>query len=154
MENTDQNYDSFLESLGKMNTLFSDQMDATRLDLYWELLAPRVELEEWHYACYQAMLREGFHKVPLPDALLGYVREYREAEATTRHQARQALEAADAAQRFARQLAYEEEVRLKRLEEDAQRTAAAKANGEHWPQTIRGFGRIEPLYEPKPEEAL
>ena len=77
MKDTTEHYAAFLSELARMADFFSDALSAERLDLYWELVAPRVSLAEWSYACKQAMLRESFHKVPLPDVLLSYVKEQR-----------------------------------------------------------------------------
>ena len=66
----------FFRTLSSMGLLFSDEMTKPRQKLYWDLMQD-VTIEEWLYACEQAMRRETFHKVPLPAHLLDYVREYR-----------------------------------------------------------------------------
>ena len=80
MKDTDQNYAAFLKGLSAMSEYFSDVLSEGRQELYWEHLYPRISLEEWEYACYQAMDRETFHKVPLIEPLMEYVREYRTAQ--------------------------------------------------------------------------
>jgi hypothetical protein len=78
MEMTDDNADLFCHSLVKMMVIFCDQMDHDRVAMYWQTLGPLLELDEWVYACRQAMLRETFYKVPLPGQLMDYVRELRQ----------------------------------------------------------------------------
>lgn len=56
-------------------------MHEVRQRAYWQLFADRITIDEWTYACEQAMIRETFHKVPLPAQLLDYVREYRQQQA-------------------------------------------------------------------------
>jgi hypothetical protein len=70
----------FLQGLLSMGTMFSDDVTKPRQKLYWLAFRDTVVIEEWEYACMQAMQRETFHKVPLPAALMHYVREYRHKE--------------------------------------------------------------------------
>lgn len=60
-----------------MGVLFCDELAKPRQKLYWDLLRDRMTIEEWEYACEQAMSREAFHKTPLPSVLLDYARELR-----------------------------------------------------------------------------
>src|SRR5437870_1731259 len=80
MDNTDQNYEAFLQGLMKLADYFCDAMTPSRMQSYWELLAWQVSLEEWDYACYQAMLQETFYKVPLVSVLLDYARNFRKEQ--------------------------------------------------------------------------
>jgi hypothetical protein len=61
-----------------MALIFCDDVSRERQMLYWRVLHEQVSIDEWEYACQQAMRRETFHKVPLPGQLLDYVREYRQ----------------------------------------------------------------------------
>lgn len=80
MQNSDPCYESFTKGLKMMSEYFSDTLSEGRIALYWQLLGPDISLEEWEYACRQAMLKETFHKVPLASHLMEYVREYRRAQ--------------------------------------------------------------------------
>jgi hypothetical protein len=82
MQDTDQQ--GFLIALNTMGEFFSDELSELRQHTYWGILRERCTLEEWHYACTQAMAGETFNKVPLPKVLLGYVQEHREAHRTQR----------------------------------------------------------------------
>ena len=75
MDSTDSR--PFFEALNTMGELFSDALSELRQRTYWELCRDKITIEEWRYACTQAMARETFHKVPLPAQLMDYVREYR-----------------------------------------------------------------------------
>lgn len=77
---TEQDSLRFFHALSAMALLFCDEMTKPRQHLYWEMLRDSLSIDEWEYACGQAMARETFHKVPLPAALMDYVREYRQAE--------------------------------------------------------------------------
>jgi hypothetical protein len=77
MQDTEANFSDFLTELTKMGELFCDTLSKERQVQYWLLLAHRMTLDEWRYACWQAMSRETFHKVPVPAALWEYVLEYR-----------------------------------------------------------------------------
>jgi len=70
----------FFQALTNMAVMFSDEMSKERLRQYWQLFEDKVSIEEWEYAAEQAMLRETFHKVPLPAQLMDYVREYRQKQ--------------------------------------------------------------------------
>jgi hypothetical protein len=85
VEDNDQNYKSFLLGLAKMSECFCDAMSEARQDLYWEVLAPDITMDEWDYACHAAMARETFHKVPLPAILFGFVHEYRKEVRRRQH---------------------------------------------------------------------
>lgn len=80
MQDTDQNYQAFLKGLALMSEYFSDSLTQGRQEMYWQTLQPKVTLDEWEYACLQAIERETFHKVPLVAVLMNYVREYRRAQ--------------------------------------------------------------------------
>ena len=71
----------FFQALTAMAEIFQDEMTELRQKLYWQLFADRNTIDEWEYACEQAMVRETFHKVPLPAQLLDYIREYRQEQA-------------------------------------------------------------------------
>ena len=72
---------NFFQSLNNMIEIFQDDMTELRQKLYWQLFADRHTIDEWEYACQQAMIRETFHKVPLPAQLMDYIREYRQEQA-------------------------------------------------------------------------
>src|SRR5262245_26632136 len=78
METTD--VERFFQALTAMALMFSDEMGKDRMRQYWLLLQDKCTIEEWAYAAEQAMLRETFHKVPLPAQLMDYVREYRQTQ--------------------------------------------------------------------------
>mgnify|MGYP001558054444 CR=1 FL=1 len=80
MQDTDRNYQAFLKELAKMSEFFCDMLSEGRQQLYWERMYTQVTMDEWVYACGQAIDRETFHKVPLPAALLVYVEEYRQEQ--------------------------------------------------------------------------
>lgn len=71
---------TFLIALNTTGEFFSDELSELRQQSYWSLFHDRCTLEEWQYACTQAMAREIFHKMPLPAVLLDYVRELRQAK--------------------------------------------------------------------------
>ena len=73
----------FFKALNILAAVFSDEMTEIRQRTYWQLFCDKITIEEWEYACTQAMTREIFHKVPLPAQLLDYVREYRSAKRAT-----------------------------------------------------------------------
>lgn len=68
---------AFLDGLVKMAVLFDEELSELRQRLYWEVLRDEVTIDEWCQACWHAMRRETFHKVPLPATLIEYAREYR-----------------------------------------------------------------------------
>lgn len=72
-----QDIDRFFALLNAMGVMFSDELSKPRQMLYWELLQHKITMQEWEYACEQAMDRETFHKVPLPAQLMTYVEEHR-----------------------------------------------------------------------------
>jgi hypothetical protein len=76
----------FFQALAAMGLNFSDELTKPRQTLYWQVFAPKLTIDEWEYACFQAIERENFHKVPLPAVLLDYVREYRRAQRDARGQ--------------------------------------------------------------------
>ena len=78
-----QNQLRFFQALNTMGEFFGDELSELRQRMYWEICRDRLVIEEWEYACLQAMARETFHKVPLPAQLLDYVREYRSAKHAT-----------------------------------------------------------------------
>lgn len=82
----------FFKSLAEMALIFSDELSKERQKLYWALLCDQITIEEWEYACQQAMGRETFHKVPLPAQLMDYVQEYREARRDEAHRQRRMRE--------------------------------------------------------------
>lgn len=67
----------FLACLNSMAELCRDEMSELRQTTYWELLSPLLSIEEWEYACKQAMLSETFHSVPMPATLVVYGKELR-----------------------------------------------------------------------------
>jgi len=67
-----------------MATLFRDEVGPEVQRLYWELFQPSSTLDEWAYACEEAMRRETFHKLPLPARLWAYIDEYRQRQARER----------------------------------------------------------------------
>lgn len=67
----------FFVALSSMAEFLGDELAESRQRLYWDLMAPLASIEEWEYACHQALLRQEFHKVPLPAVMLDFVREYR-----------------------------------------------------------------------------
>jgi ribosomal 50S subunit-associated protein YjgA (DUF615 family) len=77
----------FFHALAAMGLLFSDELTKPRQQLYWEILQDHVTIDEWEYACAEAMGRETFHKIPVPGQLLEYVKEYRRAQREIRLQA-------------------------------------------------------------------
>ena len=79
--------DQFFHSLAEMSEFFCDELSEIRQRCYWHIMRERTTLEEWQYACMQAMARETFHKVPLPAQLMEYVREYRQGTRELRHRA-------------------------------------------------------------------
>ena len=79
-----QNQLRFFQILNTMGEFFGDELSELRQRMYWEICRARLVIEEWEYACLQAMARETFYKVPLPAHLLEYVQEYR---ATQREEA-------------------------------------------------------------------
>lgn len=86
MQDSDHCSHSFLKGLKMMSEYFCDTLSEGRIAMYWQLLGPQIALDEWEYACRQAMLRETFHKVPLVSVLLEYVQEYRTAQREARKQ--------------------------------------------------------------------
>ncbi len=76
----------FFKALGEMGLMFSDELTKPRQRLYWEVFRDTCTIDEWEYATHEAMLRETFHKVPLPAALLDYVKECRRKEREQRLQ--------------------------------------------------------------------
>ena len=70
----------FLKSLADMGILFADELTKERQRIYWRTLNDTMTIDEWQYACEQAMARSDFHKVPLPAALIAYAMERRRAE--------------------------------------------------------------------------
>jgi hypothetical protein len=69
----------FFEALTTMSEFFADELSKVRQRTYWQHFEA-CTIEEWEYACDQAMQRETFHKVPLTASLMPYVKEYREAQ--------------------------------------------------------------------------
>jgi hypothetical protein len=67
----------FFKALAEMGLMFGDELTKPRQLLYWELFRDKITIEEWEFATSQAMTKETFHKVPLPAALMEYVREHR-----------------------------------------------------------------------------
>lgn len=78
-----QQQDRFFQGLLAMSELFTDPLTTMRQKLYWHLLSDKLAIEEWEYACHKAMQAETFYKVPLPAALMEYVREYRASQKQT-----------------------------------------------------------------------
>lgn len=78
---TRQDSPRFFNALNALVELFSDQLSKAKQSIYWDIISPRLTIEEWEYACMQAMTRETFHKVPMPAALISYAMEHREAVA-------------------------------------------------------------------------
>lgn len=70
---------TFFELLTEMSEYFSDELSEVRQRTYWRHFAA-CTIDEWAYACDQAMRQETFHKVPLTAALMEYVTEYREEQ--------------------------------------------------------------------------
>jgi hypothetical protein len=60
-----------------MSVFFKDPMMEERQLLYWKAMRDRCSINEWVYACDQAMERETFHTVPLPAVMMPYCLEYR-----------------------------------------------------------------------------
>ncbi len=81
---TPQDQLRFYQALAAMGVYFSDELTKPRQKLYWDLLHEHLTIDEWEYACHQAMLEENFHKVPLVATLKGYVQTYRAAHRTQR----------------------------------------------------------------------
>lgn len=71
-----------------MSAFFCDELSELRISTYWRLLSQKCTIQEWEYACTQAMLREEFHKIPLPAALLDYIREYRSSRRSRQREER------------------------------------------------------------------
>lgn len=67
----------FLRLLADLGILFADEVTKDRQELYWRTLHGRITIDEWEYACNEAMIRQDFHKVPMPKVLLEYAMEYR-----------------------------------------------------------------------------
>lgn len=76
----DQDLPRFLATLNEMAALFCDPMADIRQRLYWQFFQDIATIEEWQYACHQAMTGETFYKVPLPAVLMDYIRQYRSHE--------------------------------------------------------------------------
>lgn len=74
---TQAQYPMFLTALETLAELCADSLTEIRQQAYWELMRDRVTLEEWRYACVQAMEREVQHQVPMPAILLEYALECR-----------------------------------------------------------------------------
>lgn len=74
---TPEQYPMFLTALETLAELCRDPLSELRLKTYWELMRDRVTLEEWRYACVQAMEREIQPRVPMPAILLEYALECR-----------------------------------------------------------------------------
>ena len=72
-----QDVERFYSALEALATMFSDEMTKERRELYWMALREDISIQEWEYACTQAIKRETFHNVPLPARLMEYAREYR-----------------------------------------------------------------------------
>lgn len=67
----------FFQSLVNMAIMFTDELSRQRQMLYWDEMHETVSIEEWEYACDEALRRHNFHKLPLPEQLRGYALEYR-----------------------------------------------------------------------------
>ena len=116
----------FFHALASLGVMFSDELTQPRQKLYWELLCHEITIDEWEYACQQAMVRETFHKVPLPAQLMDYIREYRQEQARKRHSIaetqRLALEASpEWKAEQARKKAVQREQERQRAEQEHQR---------------------------------
>jgi hypothetical protein len=73
----DSDFPLFLAALNELSVLCCDELTQVRQRLYWQFLRDNMCLEEWQYACEQVMLREIYHKVPMPAVLIEYAREFR-----------------------------------------------------------------------------
>lgn len=119
----------FFSALNLMAEMFSDEMSELKQRGYWQIMQDRLTIEEWEYACTQAITRETFHKVPLPAVLLDYAREQRKIVTAAKEKqqlieaqaARLALEATPAWQaREAERQAREKERRVAEAERQSQ----------------------------------
>lgn len=81
MEDTPSNYAAFLLDLAQMAEYFGETLSDARQQLYYEGLASKLTLEEWHGACQRAIRYETVHKVPLIATLLEYAKEVRQQQA-------------------------------------------------------------------------
>jgi hypothetical protein len=142
--------DRFFQALSAMGVMFSDELSKQRLLLYWETFREEVTIEEWEYTCVQAMRRETFHKVPLPAALMDYVREYRQMQA--RHEREVARQIAEA-ERLALEASPEWQAeQVERREAALRQRAEAEARQQEYqdwlaeqPREIRiALGQINP----------
>lgn len=77
---TKEDIPRFLKSFVDMGILFADELTKERQRIYWRTLNDIMTIDEWEYACHEAMARNDFHKVPLPASLIAYAMEYRRAE--------------------------------------------------------------------------
>lgn len=92
----------FFQALNALSEVFCDEMSEIRQETYWRVFGARSTLAEWQEACYLAIERERFHKVPLPAVLWAYIEERRAREQAARDAERARLaEATAEAQRLA-----------------------------------------------------
>lgn len=145
-----QDIPRFFQALNAMGELFCDEVSEVRQRAYWGLLVNRMTIEEWEYAAEQAMLRESFHKIPLPSQLLKYVQEQRAAQGHQGH-------TNDAHERIvAHMTAYNERLALEaspewkreralQMEEEyAKRKAEQQEITQHTRDTLIALGLINP----------
>lgn len=133
----------FYQALSAMGLMFSDTLAKPRQKLYWEVFAPKVSIEEWEYACHEAISRETFHKVPLPAAMMTYVYEWRMLQ-------RRALEQAEAkAREEARLVARAERIALEASPEwqaaQAKQRAEDEAREREYQARVATFSREEKI---------
>ena len=116
----------FFRSLNAMGTMFSDEVSTQRQALYWDAFRDRITIEEWEYACREAIAKVAFNKLPLPAVLLGYIHELHAK------QRRRAEEQAKQERLAASQLAQAERLALEASPEwqAAQRTQQAEAQAQ------------------------
>ena len=82
----DHDMPEFLALLADVGAMCTDEISERRQRLYWEFFRDHSTIEEWAYACNQAMWRETFHKIPMPAVLREYIVEYRKTTAEERKQ--------------------------------------------------------------------
>ena len=76
----------FFQALNSLGVMFCDELSKDRQQLYWTAMRVDVSIEEWEYACMQAIQCETFHKVPLPAILWTYIETFRQEQACRQEQ--------------------------------------------------------------------
>jgi hypothetical protein len=82
----DHDMPEFLALLNDLGAMCTEEVSERRQRLYWEFFRDGYSIDEWVYACNQAMWRESFPKIPMPAILREYMVEYRKASLEERKQ--------------------------------------------------------------------